>query len=86
MHPVLLEIITAFRSAQDLAVTTLRDQLCIPLPASNLDWAHTCHGLDLPARGREIGIEIRPHGYGVEMCFRAVSVDFDWGDEERAAV
>ncbi len=81
MHSALSEIITAFRSAQDLAVTTLRDRLCIPLPVSNRDWALTCYGLDLPARGREIGIEIRPHGYGVEMCFPAVSIDFDWGDQ-----
>jgi hypothetical protein len=30
--------------------------------------------------GRGIGIEIRPHGYGIEMKFPAIAVDFDWGD------
>lgn len=80
MHPVLSEIIRAFRSAQDLAVSTLRDRLQIELPKSNVDWAMSCHGLDLTQRGQQIGVGIWPHGFGVAMKFPAVAIDFDWGD------
>jgi hypothetical protein len=80
MHPVLSEVILAFRSAQDLAVSTLRDRLGIPPPASNLDWATRCYGMGLGELGDSIGVVIRPHGYGVEMRFPAISIDFDWGD------
>ncbi|RYD42645.1 MAG: hypothetical protein EOP83_32510 [Verrucomicrobiaceae bacterium] len=84
MNATLARLITAFRSAQDLAVVTLRDRLGVPIPESNRHWATTCHDLDLPARGRSIGIAIRPHGYGVEITFPAISIDFDWGDHGEA--
>jgi hypothetical protein len=80
MHAVLSDVILAFRSAQDLAVSTLRDRLGILPPESNLDWATRCYGLGLGELGAGIGVMIRPHGYGVEMRFPAVSIDFDWGD------
>ncbi|MEN3941900.1 hypothetical protein WJU23_11445 [Prosthecobacter sp. SYSU 5D2] len=80
MHPSLIQVITAFRSAQDLAVTTLHERLGVPLPSSNLGWARSCHQMNLPELGQTIGIRIRPHGYGVEMKFPGISIDFDWGD------
>ena len=81
VHPVLSQIIVSFRSAQDLAVATLRDRLGVRLPSSNVEWATSCHDMGLPELGRGIGIEIRPHGYGLEMKFQAISIDFDWGDQ-----
>ena len=80
MHPVLSDVIVAFRSAQDLAVSTLNERLMVPLPQSNRDWALSSLSMGLPELGRSIGVDIRPHGYGVEMRFPAVSIDFDWGD------
>ena len=84
MNPTLAQLITAFRSSQDLAVMTLRDRLGIAMPDSNVHWATICHDLDLPQRGRSIGIAIRPHGYGVELTFPSLSIDFDWGDRGEA--
>jgi hypothetical protein len=81
MHPVLSDVIIAFRSAQDLAVSTLHQRLRIPLPQSNRDWALSSLSMGLPELGRSIGVDIRPHGYGVEMRFPSVSIDFDWGDD-----
>lgn len=84
MNPTLAQLITAFRSAQDLAVMTLRDRLGVAIPESNVQWATISHTLDLPERGRTIGIGIRPHGYGVELTFPAITIDFDWGDHGEA--
>lgn len=80
MHPLLSDVIKVFRSAQDLAVSTLNERLRVPLPQSNRDWALSSLSMGLPELGRSIGVGIRPHGYGVEMRFPAVSIDFDWGD------
>lgn len=80
MHPGLIQVIRAFRSAQDLAVITLNERLGVPLPSSNLEWAKSCHQMELPKLGESIGIQIRPHGYGVEMKFPSISIDFDWGE------
>ena len=79
MHPVLASVIASFRAAQDLAVTTLL-QHGVAQPESNVAWACSCYSLGLRELGQRIGISIRPHGYGVELQFPTISIDFDWGE------
>jgi|GEM_PF-1743244 len=86
MHEDLATIIREFRSAQDLAVVTLRDRLGVPLPATNIDWARWAHFGESPQQltlhelGKAHGLFIRTHGHGVEIRFPSLVIDFDWGD------
>ena len=80
MNPILKEIITRFRAAQDQAVSKLLDELKITAPTSNIEWITSRDRKNLNALGKVHGIVIKPHGYGVEMFFPNVTIDFDWGD------
>jgi hypothetical protein len=86
MNADLLAVIRHFRAAQDLAVETLRDQLGIPMPTSNYAWAEWSHGEKTPQHlalhelGQRHGLHIRTHGFGVELRFPNLCIDFDWGD------
>lgn len=86
MHEALATVIREFRSAQDLAVVTLRDRLGVTLPATNREWSRWAHFADSPQQmtlhelGRAHGLFIRTHGYGVEIRFPSIIIDFDWGD------
>lgn len=86
MHSTLAQVIQAFRGAQDLAVATLVERLGIPRPESNVAWAkrmqaaEACNGLDVHERGQAHGLHVRAHGYGVEIRFPNLTIDFDWGD------
>jgi hypothetical protein len=80
MNPILKDIIMRFRAAQDRAVSLLIDELKVAAPASNRDWATSCDRQNLSAFGQIHGITIKPHGYGVEVVFPNLTIDFDWGD------
>ena len=80
MNPILKAIITRFRGAQDQAVSKLLDELKITAPTSNINWVTSCDRKNLSALGEIHGIVIKPHGYGVEMVFPNVTIDFNWGD------
>ena len=86
MHDALTTVIREFRAAQDLAVITLRDRLGVTLPATNRDWSRWAHFGDSPQQmtlhelGLKHGLRIRTHGYGVEIKFQSLVIDFDWGD------
>ena len=86
MHEDLQQVIRHFRASQDLAVTTLRDRLGVPMPPSNIAWAEWSHGKEGPQHsalhelGLQHGLQIRTHGFGVEIRFPNLYIDFDWGD------
>ena len=81
MDATLVMIIDAFRAAQDRAVQALVHEFGIPMPASNLEWINICIEEGLSARRELNGTGIYVHGYGVELTFPDVTIDFDWGDK-----
>jgi hypothetical protein len=86
MHEALAAVIRDFRAAQDLAVVTLRDRLGVTLPESNRAWSEWAHFGESPQQaalhelGCSVGLFIRTHGYGIEMRFPSLTIDFDWGE------
>lgn len=79
MKPELETLIRHFRSAQDVGVATIRDELQIPLPRSGLDWVHYCRDNEIQTLKELNGIPIYAHGYGIELKIGNLTVDFDWG-------
>jgi hypothetical protein len=80
MHPVLAEVIERFRAAQDRGVAALVEQLGLPLPTSNRQWATFCADCGLHRISSINGIGVYAHGYGIELIFDDLTIDFDWGD------
>jgi hypothetical protein len=84
MDPVLAAMIGRFRSAQDRAVAfitgVLGPTLGVRLPASNREWAIIWGECGLSRRCQVSGVGIYAHGYGIELIFDGVTIDFDWGD------
>jgi hypothetical protein len=80
MNPSLAAIIERFRAAQDRAVAMLDDLLGIPRPSSNRDWIKVCAECGLYNVRSVNGIEVYTHGYGVELIYPDVAIDFDWGE------
>jgi hypothetical protein len=81
MHETLRNLIDEFRTAQDVGVRTLVNDLRIPRPKSGLDWHRYCceHGL---FQVRLIDdVAFYAHGYGVELKIKGLIIDFDWGDK-----
>jgi hypothetical protein len=85
MNPILQEIIARFRAAQDRGVAAvvgvLGPTLGVRLPASNREWVAICSESGLYHVRRVNGLEVYAHGYGLEIAFPDVTIDFDWGDE-----
>ena len=85
MHPSLLHLIERFRAAQDRAVAfvagPLRDVLGVRLPTSNREWVTISSGTGLYGVRWVNGVEVYAHGYGIELTFTDLAIDFDWGDE-----
>lgn len=80
MNPTLSAIIEKFRQAQDLALVTIRNDLGWKLPSTNREWVGIC-SLENYHQVRELnGIQIYTHGYGIEITYPDLSIDFDWGD------
>lgn len=84
MNPALLNLIEKFRAAQDRAVAfitgTLRDVLGIRLPTSQYDWLLICNETGLSFVNKVNGVEVYTHGYGIELTFPDLAIDFDFGD------
>ncbi|MES2657354.1 MAG: hypothetical protein V4689_01990 [Verrucomicrobiota bacterium] len=81
MNFTLTQIIGEFRQSQDRAVATIRDDLNWKLPPTNCDWVFIC-GSEGYNYIRELkGIKIYTHGYGIELTFPDMTIDFDWGDQ-----
>jgi hypothetical protein len=80
MHPTLAQIIIDFRHGQDRAVATIRDDLQWKLPPSNRDWVFLCSTEGYHHIKEHNGIQIYTHGYGVELRYPDLVIDFDWGE------
>lgn len=81
MQPELKTVVTNFRQDQELALEYLHGHLGIPVPCSNIEWA---------SRGRkqidavisticDDGVQVRKHGYGIELIHPDFQIDFDYG-------
>jgi hypothetical protein len=80
MNAVLASVIEQFRAAQDRGVATLTDQFGVPPPSSNREWVTLCASLGLDNVRSINGVGFDAHGYGVELTFADLTIDFDWGD------
>jgi hypothetical protein len=84
MHPVPLDLINRFRVAQDRAVATIVEALGgtlgVRLPTSNRDWLTVTAECGLYNVRWLNGVEIYAHGFGIELIFPDLVIDFDWGD------
>ena len=81
MNTTLKQIISDFREAQDRAVATIRDDLKWKLPSSNRDWVFLCSSEGYNGIRELNGIKIYTHGYGIELRYPDLIIDFDWGEE-----
>lgn len=83
MHPVLLDIIEQFRAAQDRGVAAVVDvlgpTLGVRLPVADRDWVHICEEIGLYSIRSINGIAVYAHGFGIELAFPDLIIDFDWG-------
>ena len=81
MNSTLELIISHFRKAQDRAVSTIRDDLNWKLPSSNRDWVFLCGSQGYNDIRELNGIVVYTHGYGVELRYQDLVIDFDWGEK-----
>ena len=74
-------LIQKFRSSQDLAMDLLHGTLGIPMPSSSFDWVKSCREQIQTALGscKIEGLDLRPHGYGIEVVHPDFQIDFDYG-------
>jgi uncharacterized protein DUF6896 len=84
MHPILADTIQRFRDAQDRGVEAIVEvlggTLGVRLPASNREWGAICVECGLHHVRWINGINVYVHGYGIELIFPDITIDFDWGD------
>lgn len=84
MHPVLADLVIQFREAQDRGVAfvarVLGPTLGVQLPSSNREWVTICGETGLYNVRWVNGAEVYSHGYGIELIFDGLTIDFDWGD------
>lgn len=84
MNLVLADMIERFRAAQDLGVEFVLQALGpafgVRLPSSNVDWVVMCEELGLYKIRQCRGISVHAHGFGIELAFDGLTIDFDWGE------
>jgi len=80
----LVALIERFRAAQDRGVGFIVDvlgpTLGVRLPASPMEWVGICGETGLYNVRWINGVEVYSHGYGIELIFGALTIDFDWGE------
>jgi hypothetical protein len=84
MHPSLVTLIERFREAQDRGVAFIVDvlgpALGVRLPKSPTEWVTICGETGLYNVRWVNGVEVYSHGYGIELSFGGLTIDFDWGE------
>jgi hypothetical protein len=84
MQPALLSLIKRFRSAQDRGVAFIVDvlgpTLGVRLPNDPRDWVAICGETGLYNARWINGVGVYSHGYGIELVFGGLTIDFDWGE------
>lgn len=88
MCPPLVTLIERFREAQDRGVSFIVDvlgpTLGVRLPNSPNDWVNICGETGLYNVRWINGVEVYSHGYGIELVFGGLTIDFDFGDAGEA--
>ncbi len=88
MHERLRNLIERFREAQDNAVSFYVNTLCptlgLRLPTSGGDWINLCGEFGLYEIRSVDGVQLDPHGIGIEFTFPTWSIDMDWGENGEA--
>ncbi len=80
MDSTLSCIIYEFRIAQDRAVATIRDEFKWKMPPSNREWVDLCISEGYYQVREMCGLRIYAHGYGIEIIYPDLTIDFDWGE------
>lgn len=84
MHASLAKLIERFRTAQDQGVAFVVDvlgpTLGVRLPSSANDWIAICCETGLHGVRAVNGVKVYSHGYGIELTFAGLTIDFDWGE------
>jgi len=84
VNPSLLALIERFRVAQDRGVAFITDvlgpTLGVRLPGSPTEWVNICAETGLYNVRWINGVEVYSHGYGIELIFTGLTIDFDWGE------
>ncbi|MFO0822439.1 MAG: hypothetical protein U0792_04860 [Gemmataceae bacterium] len=84
MHPSLVTLIERFRVAQDRAIAFIVDALGqtlgVRMPRNPMDWVNICGETGLYNVRWINGVEVYSHGYGIELIFGGLTIDFDWGE------
>jgi hypothetical protein len=78
-------MINRFRPAQDRAVAFLVEVVGpatgLRLPTSNREWVEICAECGVSRKTIVVnGVEVYAHGFGLELNFNDLQIDFDWGD------
>jgi hypothetical protein len=84
VHPSLTALIERFRHAQDrgvaFVVEVLGPTLGVRLPTTADEWVNICGETGLYNARWVNGVEVYSHGYGIELIFAGLTIDFDWGE------
>jgi hypothetical protein len=84
VSPSLLDLIQRFRHAQDRGVAFVADvlgpTLGVRLPRSGNEWVAISGESGLYRVRWVNGVEVYSHGYGIELIFDGLTIDFDWGE------
>lgn len=84
MRPSLVPLIERFRKAQDSGVAfiveVLGPALGVRLPNSPMEWVTICGETGLYNARWISGVGVYSHGYGIELTFAGLTIDFDWGE------
>jgi hypothetical protein len=84
VHPSLVALIERFRAARDRGVAFIVDvlgpTLGVRLPRTPGEWVAICGEAGLYKVRWVNGVEVYAHGYGVELDFGGLVIDFDWGE------
>lgn len=84
MSPSLVTLIERFREAQDRGVSfivgVLGPTLGVRLPNSPMEWLTICGETGLYNTRWVNGVAVYTHGYGIELIFDGLTIDFDWGE------
>ena len=84
MHTSLQALIKRFRFAQERGVAfivgVLGPTLGVRLPRTPDQWVAICGETGLYNVRWVNGVEVYSHGYGIELIFGGLTIDFDWGE------
>lgn len=81
MEHELIQLIRLFNIAQQQAVEVLESEFGCRRPESQSDFIVRCVPAIREANYSAPGYKIRPHGIGMEVTGKGLSIDFDFGEK-----